>query len=390
MLDTSGSMSAMVSATDSKYDAVKKALTSFVGDPASAGMGVGLQFFPLPKPGVPATCTSSAQCGAGAPCFLKACTNRLTIEPCDTDAECGFFSNCRPIGTCQNNPDYICRESGFGQNCGNDPSGNPLGTCTQLTTSECLNRDSCDAADYEIPVAPIGLLPGVSGAIVSALGSKTPSGFTPTAGALAGAIQSAKAHATTHPGETVVAVLATDGLPTRCDTSISAIAQLAANGLAGTPSIKTFVIGVFAQSEQAEAQPNLDQIAQAGGTTNAILVTANANASQAFLQALNSIRAASLPCDYALPPVEAGTPDYNKVNVQYTPGGGAAVTVGYATNAAGCDPTQGGWYYDVDPNTAPPTKVILCPATCAKVKADLNAKVDVVQGCKTVVQPPPR
>jgi hypothetical protein len=56
-------------------------------------------------------------------------------------------------------------------------------------------------------------------------------------------------------------------------------------------------------------------------------------------------------------------------------------------SAAACDAVKGRWYYDVDPATGKPTKVILCPATCSKVQADPAGSVNVVQGCTTQTVP---
>jgi hypothetical protein len=37
-----------------------------------------------------------------------------------------------------------------------------------------------------------------------------------------------------------------------------------------------------------------------------------------------------------------------------------------------------GWHYDVDAN---PTKVLMCPQTCQKIQATVNASVSVIFGC---------
>jgi hypothetical protein len=182
-----------------------------------------------------------------------------------------------------------------------------------------------------------------------------------------------------------VAVLATDGLPTECDTNIANVANLAKAAAAATPSVKTFVIGVFAQAEATTAQSNLDQIASAGGTTKAFVIQTNQNVTQQFLAALNVIRGTALPCEYPLPVPKSGTPDYNKVNVEYTSAGGQKVVLPYVKSAANCG-AQGGWYYDVDPASGgKPTKIIVCQNTCDTLKAaGQGSKVDVVQGCQTV------
>jgi hypothetical protein len=76
-----------------------------------------------------------------------------------------------------------------------------------------------------------------------------------------------------------------------------------------------------------------------------------------------------------------GTLDYDKVNVQYTPGGGMPQLIGNVATAAACDAQSGGWYYD---NNASPTKILLCPVTCSTVSSDPNAKIEILLGCDTI------
>ncbi len=389
MQDTSGSMFNLIAPNTSKYAAVKSALTTFVNDPGSAGIGVGMQFFPVVKSGEPASCTASAQCTATSTdrCLLKMCVGnnpKANAVACNVKADCAPSENCLAVGTCSLNPNTLCLVPG--SSCGNDANGFALGTCSNaLTSSYCTEGDSCLAADYAKPAVPIALLPGGAAAIASALSTKAPNGNTPTSAALQGAVDQAKAYAIAHPGHTVVAVFSTDGVPTECDTNLQNINAIAAAALNGTPSIKTYVIGVFAQNEQSTAKPNLDAIAAAGGTKQAFIVTANSNTAQQFLTAMNQIRAASLPCEITLPKPDGGTPDPTKVNVQFTASNKNITVIGNVTDSSKCDPVKGGWYYD---NATTPTKVILCPASCTLVKSDNGGRIDVVQGCKTVVQTP--
>ena len=54
MLDSSGSMtSTLADKKTTKWSAVSSALQSFLSDPSSAGLGVGLQYFPLVTAGIP-------------------------------------------------------------------------------------------------------------------------------------------------------------------------------------------------------------------------------------------------------------------------------------------------------------------------------------------------
>ena len=64
---------------------------------------------------------------------------------------------------------------------------------------------------------------------------------------------------------------------------------------------------------------------------------------------------------------------------------GTGEDIPYVSTAARCDPMRGGWYYDVDPAMAAPTRVVTCPATCDRLKAEPNANVNLVFGCKTIV-----
>src|SRR5262249_11781416 len=144
----------------------------------------------------------------------------------------------------------------------------------------------------------------------------------------------------------------------------------------------------------------LTQLAQAGGTTQAIDLTSG-NA-QTFIDALNNIRqtvavttttqvqttttiSTPLPCEWNIPdPPPGSTFDKNKVNVQFVPpGGAAAVDFGNVANAGECATAgRDAWYYD---NNDAPTKVLACPNTCSStLKNSAGAEVDVLFGCDTV------
>lgn len=392
--DTSGSMWERTASDQTKWDAVKAALTGFFNDPQSAGIGVGIQFFPLFS-NAPQACNAAGQCGAAGPCLLKVCSRLQNgATPCETDAECtGGGNTCSIVlnGQCHGDGEVKCR---IGQNdCAVTPLGN-LGTCDPIVSSVCVGETvDCNVPSYTTLAAPIAPLPTAAGALNGALAARWPNGTTPTRPALEGGIAAAKAYAASNPGHTVVVVLATDGLPSDGSNGTAACApntigdSATAASTGVTQGVKTFVIGVFSQQEQQTATSNLNQIAAAGGTGQAFIVNTSSNVNQQFEQALNTIRGAALPCQYKLPVPDGGqTPDYTKVNVQYTAGNGNVSVIGYATNAQGCDPTKGGWYYDQDPATGKvPTTVLLCPATCNVVKNDPKGKIDVVQGCKTVV-----
>jgi hypothetical protein len=236
--------------------------------------------------------------------------------------------------------------------------------------------DSCSASDYATASVEIAPLPGVASQIVSSMGMHSPKTGTPTSAALQGAVDHSKAWKQSHPSDAVVAVLATDGDPSECDTSLPNIDAIAAAGLAGTPSILTFVIGV------GPSLSSLNGIAAAGGTTQAFLVDTGGNVNQQFLAAMNAIRHAALGCNYLIPTPTDGAPDYNAVNVVYQPMGGNAQTFPRVMDMASCPANGNGWYYD---NPSMPTQIILCPASCTLVEGDMTGEVDVTLGCSTVI-----
>jgi hypothetical protein len=61
----------------------------------------------------------------------------------------------------------------------------------------------------------------------------------------------------------------------------------------------------------------------------------------------------------------SGAIDFNKVNVRWT-GAGGTTDVMYVGSANRCDPSRGGWHYDVDPATG-------TPQPRAAVRSDLQS-----------------
>ncbi len=243
-----------------------------------------------------------------------------------------------------------------------------------LTTGS-NHQGSCTASDYATAAVEIAALPGVSSALVSSIAAHSPTSGTPTSAALQGAIDHASSWAGAHPGDVTAVVLATDGDPEQCDTNLTDIDAIAAAGLAGTPKVATFVIGVGA------SLTNLNGIAAAGGTTSAFVVDTNSNVTTQFLAAMNAIRN-SASCTYQIPVPSSGMANYQQVNVVYTPNGGAAITIPNVASMAMCPANGDGWYYD---NPTNPTAILLCTSTCGTVQADATGTVDIALGCNTVI-----
>jgi hypothetical protein len=385
MLDSSGSMSEVTATGQTKWDAISAALTAFMTDPNSAGLGVGLQYFPLTKAGVPPGCAVDGDCVGSGPCnILKTCAAGSQVVECQKDSDCGRGDVCIPLGGCTASNDFCVPVGGF---CGGG-FGLPPGNACVAIPGYCGGRDSCAGASYATPAVEVTTLTTASiNAMVASLKAHMPDGMTPTSAALTGAITHAQTLARASNGHRVVVLLATDGLPDECTPSDTAgVASIVASGVAGTPSISTFVFGVFAPAEQQVAQMNLDAIAVAGGTKQAFVTNVGQNVEQAFLSALNSVRTEALSCQFKVPAATAGqTLDYYSVNVQFTSGAGQMVTIGNVKSKAACDSRQGGWYYDVDPATGTPQNISICDTSCAQLRGDPAGRVDVLVGCKTEI-----
>ncbi|MGE0327948.1 MAG: vWA domain-containing protein [Polyangiaceae bacterium] len=246
--------------------------------------------------------------------------------------------------------------------------------CVQFG-SLCIPQDSCDPNDYLPPAVNIAPLPGVANAIVSAMANTGPGGGTPTMPALQSAAQVMTAYAAANPTHKVIIVLASDGEPSDCETDINQIANVAAVAASYNPPVITYAIGIGNIGA-------LDTIAAAGGSQKAIVVDTAAG-SQDFLDAMNEIRGQALGCEYLMPTPTEGDADPDKLNVRYTPEGSAEEVFPRVSDASQCQ-GQAGWYYD---NPTDPTKIILCPASCDRVK-NLGGSVNIELGCEQIVAPP--
>lgn len=343
MFDQSGSMDSPVGAT-TIWGLVTQAFTDFVQGDGTEGLSVGMQYFPL----------AAGACVSCDGCFLP----DLQVTDQTTNTCC-----CSP-------PTGDNCALADGASC---PGG---GICFQGQCYSGGANATCSAADYGVLEVPIGALPGNAQAVVTSLAAHSPKGLTPTGPALQGAIDAAVKQAQAVPGHTVAVVLATDGVPTECaPQDIAQIASAAAAAAAGDPPVRTYVIGIGDVAA-------LNAIAQAGSGANAFLVSANGNAGQQFLNAMNQIKGSLLACEFDIPQPSMGTLDYELVNVQVTPDGGAVEVVPQVGAVGDCG-ANAGWYYD-DP--AAPKKIVLCDATCDLVKSTGKAGIEIVLGCTTIVK----
>jgi hypothetical protein len=103
--------------------------------------------------------------------------------------------------------------------------------------------------------------------------------------------------------------------------------------------------------------------------------------------ATSVVQDASIDCVYDIPDPGPGEQiDIGKVNVDYKSGPNAnPQTILHVPGGLADCGSQGGWYYD---HPATPTKIFLCPATCAAVQGNTGGEVVVKFGCATLVADP--
>jgi hypothetical protein len=393
MLDSSGSMEEATGSGATKWQAVQRAIRSFLLETRDSDLSIGLQFFPLLKPGVTDfTCDSHDDCGPdGGPCFLSTCLQGETITLCTTQADCPgspSLNPCVDFGLCADSDPASPTACVLPSTCGNG-----LGRCEDFERT-CTNATQCDVSYYATPTVEIGPVADALGPIDRALNEQPPQGLTPTVPALEGAIQHSREWSVTHPDQTVVTVLATDGLPTECGPNVNGapapieqVLEIARAGVNDALPIRTFVIGVFPPGDGASLN-NVNAIAVAGGTQEAVLIDAGGEVEAEFLDALRQIREGTLACQFEIPQTEEQL-DYFRVNLLFD-NGTEQQQLGYVPDEASCASSPNSWHYDVpvDANTSGtrPNAIQVCPAVCDQFRAATSGSITLQLGCRTLLR----
>ncbi len=388
MLDSSESMQDLTGNGSSKWEAVQRAIRSFLREARGTDLSIGLQFFPLPKPGSKFICETQDDCGPdGGPCFLSTCLQGDTITLCQRQSDCpGSASDnpCVEFGLCENSDPAAPTACVLPNACANG-----LGQCRDFKR-QCTNATQCDVSFYATPAVEIGLVDDTLADIDAALNAQPPEGVTPTVPALQGAINHARDWSLTHPDQTVVTVLATDGLPTECgpevegaEPPINRVLEIANLAQTGELPIRTFVIGVFQPGDGASIN-NVNAIAAAGGTGQAVNIDAGGEVEAEFLDALRQISSGTLACQFQIPASDTRL-DYFSVNLQFDDGQ-ARKQLSYVTSEAACATSPNSWHYDVDPIVSQPNAISVCPSVCDQFQAAPNGSISLQLGCETILR----
>jgi hypothetical protein len=328
MYDQSGSMNDNTPA-GTKWSAIKAALTGFVNSPTSAGIGVGIQYFPTTPP----PCTAqSATCN---------CINLI------------ITTVCLPT---------------FG------------GSCT-----------ASDYAVPDVPIELLPAVAPKIVASVGAHnpGGGTPT--TPALqGAQQYALGWAAAHPDR---KTIVVLATDGDPSGCQGNAVTDVAAVASSAFNNALSVQTFVIGVgssLTSLNQIAAAGGTGQAlivdAANGDPTQQFLDAMNKireAVTVTHTETHTETHSTTLPCEWTIPAAPGDQKfDKTKVNVDFASGGNAASRIGAIPSAADCAGVTNGWHYD-DPAT--PTKVLVCPQTCDMIHAAADAQVNVVFGCATEI-----
>jgi hypothetical protein len=251
----------------------------------------------------------------------------------------------------------------------NDPASAGLSVGIGYFGQQPIGQASCNPSDYEQADVSVGPLPDNAQAIVDSIASRMPTGETPSGAAIRGACTYASQWKVDHPGREVIILLVTDGEPKApvtcgdkgtgpCCPTLDDAVKATTDCRTAKPGLKTYVLGV------GPFLDNLGQIAAAGGSDKAYLVSGG-DVSKQVLDALNAIRAsAQIPCQLSIPtPPEGHTVDLTRVNLVRTSSSCDTTTIGYRETASSCD-SKGGWYFDAANGAQ---KVVLCKQTCDDV-----------------------
>ena len=242
----------------------------------------------------------------------------------------------------------------------------------------------CSAFDMDVDfgILESGDANGQLAAIEAALNDDDPDDRTATEGAINTLIAETSGHVPTGTRKTI-AILITDGSPTRCNENLDELNALLVNHYTDN-SIPTFIIGMDgvdadnleALAANAGAEPHDTYCIQ--GDAQCSYYSVGDGNPQVFTDALEVIRESVLGCEYRVPSAEVGLSNLDTLEVKFTPHAGESqLTLTQVAAVGACSADSEYW---VDFNDGPDPLVKLCPATC-DLRGD-GAAVDISLKCE--------
>lgn len=327
MLDQSASMlEPSASGNDSKWTVVTTGIDSFVNDPASAGLDVGLNMFP------PAGFASLTACLAGD------CTG--------TD----YANSVVDIAALPGNANAITSAI----------PASPGGLCTPTEPALRASEKAC--ADYHQQHMN-------EKCVVVFVTDGVPNGCSKDQMVLTQIVSDAY----TNDGTITFAV----------GMNVNGGVTVDGGGMAGS-EIDFNLLDAIARAGHTDCNPTNpgNEACNVGGGSE--LSTALQQIRQTITTMQTTTVTTPVPCQWGIPaPDDGGMLDPAKVNVYFTTGGNKQ-GLGQTTMDQ-CGNVQGGWFYD-DPSA--PTTILACPDTCTAIQGAMDARIDIALGCKTIIAVP--
>ncbi len=255
-----------------------------------------------------------------------------------------------------------------------------------------FSDDGTNETKVEWPMAPVTST--YTGLLVKDLNKRSAGGITPTEDALnnsyAAVIGFTPAAGSPLAGGDKVVVLVSDGKPNPATATPQTIPNLVAGELAGTPSVRTFAIGVGEPGSTGKDGYDpvfMSWVAFSGGTgksgcdpTEAVDQTkychfqitpsvAGANIANEFVDAFNAIHQQIQSCSLKL-----NIPDPTQLEPRATI---VVAQTGDVQEILPEDPSNG-WTFD---NPANPTSIILNGSECATIDSNPATNVFAIVGC---------
>lgn len=234
----------------------------------------------------------------------------------------------------------------------------------------------CSARLYAYPLVPPRATPEVALDLKDAFRVHVDPGRTPLRLAVEGAIHYAKNRQERSFRQRAL-VLVTDGEGNACQSSTAEVVQLVTDAREEA-SILTFAVGMDGAVEEY-----LTQIAKAGGTESALMISEGENATPELSAALQTVRAEATACAFQLPEPQTGRLEPSSVSVRHRLPDGTGATWPLLDRKERCEGGTLGFYFD---SALEPRQVILCPDACAIARAEPATQPALHAGCVWVVE----
>lgn len=328
MFDQSLSMAGGLLFGANKWDPAVKALKSFVDDPASAGLGVALQYFP----------SSGGSCSDGSGYSTPAVSVGLLPERASVIGSSLDQHSPAGVGT-----PIEGALRGATEFCKQYQADHSDEQCVSVLVTDGKAELAAGCEENADKLAAIAKAAHDEGVITFAVG---------LAGANFGLLDK----------------IAQQGGAPDCDASSS-----------------SYACDVSAGAEQLSDALNTIREKVVTTETHAVThtvtrtVTRTVTKTVTRTEVVQQVHQTSLPCEWTIPQSPDGeTFDRDKVNIRLSTDDEDTTFV-RVDSAAQCQ--AGAWYFD-DP--AAPTRLIACEQTCQQLENVTDARIDILLGCATI------